>query len=193
MASYSKRQFFSDLYLFIDQKSYKLKGKAGYLTYTEFKSLTNKVRLKFRKLCGKVPKEIEIACQLSEAIISPSKAETIKLLKGAALLAGGGSGIALMIAGVGAALGWGAGVISTVVAFFVGVNMTPIIGQIVGGAALAGVATYFFLHKDSPESITVKSVNALKNQIMKVEDQIWSQMINQEIGEDFWFGEEAKQ
>lgn len=191
MASYSKRQFFSDLYLFIDRKSSELKGKAGYLTYSEFKELTSKVRLKFRKLCGKVPTEIEIACQLSEAIISPSKAETLRLIKGAAFLAGGGGGIALMIAGVGAALGWGAGVVSTVVAFFVGVNMAPIIGQIVGGAALAGVAAYFFVHQDSPESVTVKSINALKNQIMKVEDQIWEQMKSQEIEEDFWFGGNA--
>ena len=126
------------------------------LTYGQFKELTTKVRIKFRKVYDKIPKEIEIACQLSEAVISPSKAEKaaiIKLLKGAVLLAGGG----------------------------------------IGGSTIAGIAADFFLHEDSPESITEKAINALKNQIQKVEDQIWSQIINQEIGEDFWFGEEAKQ
>lgn len=191
MATYSKRQFFGDLYLFIDEQASSLQRNAGHLTYGQFKELTTKVRVKFRKVCGKIPKEIEIACQLSEAVISPSKAETIKLIKGAALLAGGGGGIALMIAGVGAALGWGATMTSAVVAFFVGVNMTPIFGQIIGGATIAGIAAYFFLHKDSPESVTEKAINALKNQIQKVEDQIWGQMINQEIGEDFWFGEDT--
>lgn len=173
--SLSKEKFFSDLYLFIDYEAFKLKRDKSYLTYDEFKVLTGNIRASFSKFSGRVPREIEVSCQLAEAVIAPSKYETIKILKNVFSLSGGIGGMSLIIAGVGAALGWGSGIIATVTAFFVGTSMVPIIGQIAGGVALIGIATYFFLYEEPPEAITEKSINAIKEQIRKVEDSIWNE------------------
>ena len=150
-------------------------GAGNVWTYEEFKILTGNIRGNFNKFSGRVPKEIEIACQFAEAIIAPSKYEKMKILKNVFSLSSGIGGISLMIAGIGAALGWGAGIITIVTAFFVGIPMVPIIGQIAGGVALIGLAAYFSLYEESPESVTEKSVNAIKEQIRKIEDSIWKE------------------
>lgn len=173
MTTMVKNMFFGDLYLFIDREVFRLKRGKSYLSYEELKVLTGNLRNNLRKLCGRVPKQIEIACQFAEALMAPSKSETIKKLKDISCLCGGVGGIALMIAGIGAALGWGAGVIAIVVSLFTSVNLVPIIGQIAGGVALLGIAAYFYVHQESPESISEKSINMLKLQIQKIEDILW--------------------
>ena len=183
----SKSKFFSNLYLFIDDQVEKLECDKSYLTYFEFKKLTNALKKKFQGTCQVVPKEIEIACTFAEAVMSPTKNDTIKALKNIVLIAGGGGGIALMLPAIGAILGWGTGVVGTVMAFFVGVNMVPIVGQIAVGVGVAAIATYFYFHEESPESKSERGVKVLKTNINKVEDAVWEKMKRYDLEDNFWF------
>lgn len=132
--SLSKEQFFYDLYSFIDQEAIQLKGEKNHLSYLELQILTGKVKLKVKKLCNIIPKQIYIACEFAAAIMAPTKKETIKILKNIAVHAGGIGGIALIIAALAPVLGWGAGFNAAILGFFAGIQVAPVIGQITAGS-----------------------------------------------------------
>lgn len=61
------------------------------------------------KQFNEVPQGVEMACYLAEAVLAPDKKAKLKLMKQVISLTSGTTGIAIILAGVGAALGWGAG------------------------------------------------------------------------------------
>jgi len=130
-----------------------------FLTFIDGQILTSSVRNVFRSALGTVPSQIEAACNLSEAILAPSSEERERLIKTAVGVGGGSVGIAMIITGVGGALGWGVGVIASVSAFFVGTSMTGPIGWAVAGITIAGIAAYFATtsnkHTDTERFLTV--------------------------------------
>ena len=94
---------------------------------------------------GKIPPEIKASCDLSLAILAPSTLEKVKYIKSAVGVAGGLAGIGSIIGALGMVMGWGAGVLFSIKAFFVGVSLTGPIALAIGGLTVAGIATYFAL------------------------------------------------
>ncbi|MFI3135360.1 MAG: hypothetical protein QX197_01140 [Methylococcaceae bacterium] len=145
-----------------------------YLTYFEAQSVTICVRNIFKNALGFIPPQIEMACNLSDAILAPSRKEKNALIKKAYGLTGGLSGITMIITGIGTALGWGAGLITSVSAFFVGSSLLGPVGWIAGGIAIAVIAGYFSLTSDN-EKDTERFINALKMSSSNAVDSIWDE------------------
>ena len=93
---------------------------ARFLNYADAQAVTTMVRNVFRHQLGVVPSQIGVALTFSEAVLAPSMKEKADLIRKAAGIAGGVAGIGMIITGIGLALGWGAGVIAAVKAFFLG-------------------------------------------------------------------------
>ncbi len=71
------------------------------------------------------------------------------------------------------ALGWGSGVISTVIAFFTGTSIMGPVGLIVGGIGITAIAAYFTLKNNNYEK-TEKYTVAIRNSIREVVDKyLW--------------------
>lgn len=145
-----------------------------FLTYVDSQILTGSVRNVFRSGLGIAPPEVEVACSLSEAVLAPSAEERKKLVKAAVGFGGGAAGIGMIIAGVGGALGWGAGVVASVSAFFVGTSMAGPIGWGLAGIALAGVAAYFAT-TSSKHTDTERFLRVLKSSASRAVEAIWTQ------------------
>jgi hypothetical protein len=143
-----------------------------FLTFPEFKTITAYTRNVIQTHCKPIPKEVSATCLMAEAVIAPSKKEKITLLKGVISIAGGATGLGLVISGIGTALGWGAGVIAAVCAWFAGINMTPVIGLIVSGLSLAGIAVYFSVATGNPAVASEKAVAALKKGLEGCQNEI---------------------
>ena len=158
----------------INTKFEEILNKRHFLTYVDGMKLTAVVRNVFKNKLKIVPPEVEAACQSSEAVLAPSAKEWIKHIKAVIGISGGAAGIAMIIGGVGAALGWGAGVIASITAFFVGTSISGPIGWIVGGFTVIAVAAYFAL-TGNPEKDTERFINVLKEEINKAIDDIWDQ------------------
>jgi hypothetical protein len=162
-------KFFQHVMANIDLKAAEIiKDKPAatqYLTYWEFKAVTARVRGIFSHFCGEVPSDVEVACTLSEAIVAPTNLERVKLLKAIIGIAGTGSGITLILVGIGHALGWGAGVIAAVTAWFTGHALLGPIGWIVCGVSLIAIAAYFAVSTGDPTTASQKAVDALKESL----------------------------
>lgn len=154
-----------------------MRGKADterYLTFVDSQILTGSVRNVFKSGLGFTPPQIETACNLSEAVLAPSADERKKLIKAAVGAGGGAAGIGMIIAGVGGALGWGAGVVASVSAFFVGTSMAGPIGWGLAGVALAGVAAYFAT-TSSKHTDTERFLRVLKSSSSRSVEAIWTE------------------
>jgi len=165
--------FFRAVHGQIDAKAEELiaaaPGERPYLDYDAFKVVTARVRGLFRERLDEVPREVEAACALSEAVLAPTKQETVRLLRTVLKLAGGASGIAMVLSGVGAALGWSAGVLAGVTAAFGAAGLTGPVGWVVGGAGLAGIAAYFMVSRNDPAQSSEKALQALHQSLRKAE------------------------
>jgi hypothetical protein len=152
-----------------------MRGKTDadrFLTYIDGQILTASVRNVFKGTLRITPPQVEAACNLSDAILAPSNEERQRLLKTAVGTGGGVAGIGMVIAGVASALGWGAGALASVSAFFVGTSMTGPIGWMVGGVALAGIAAYFATTSDKHKD-TDRFLKVLKSSSARAVDAIW--------------------
>lgn len=152
-----------------------MRGKTGpekFVTYVDGQVLTASVRNIFVSALGIVPPQIEAACCLSEAILSPSFEEKQRLIKAAVGIGGGATGIAMIIAGAGSALGWGAGVVASVTAFFVGTALAGPIGWAVAGITVAGVAAYFATTNDKHID-TERFLKVLKSSTSRAVVALW--------------------
>ena len=89
-------------------------------------------------------------------------------------LTSGTTGIAIILAGVGAALGWGAGIVTTVTAFFIGTSMLGPIAAMAGGAMLAVIAGYFIFDNDAP-TLSNKAIDALRKGIRGALTEYWKE------------------
>lgn len=143
-----------------------------FLTYIDGQILTASVRNVFKGALRVTPPQVEAACNLSDAILAPSGGERQRLLKTAVGSGGGAAGMGMIIAGVAGALGWGAGALASVSAFFVGTSMAGPIGWAMSGAALAGVAVYFATTSDQDKD-TERFIRVLKTSTARAVDAIW--------------------
>lgn len=145
-----------------------------HLNYIDSITLTTAVRNIFKNKLKLTPPQIEAACKLSEAVLAPSAKEREDNIKAAVGIAGGTAGIAMIIGGIGAALGWGAGVVAAVTAFFVGSSIAGPVGWIAAGVAIAAIAGYFAL-TGKPQKDTERFLKVLKSSLEQAVDAIWEQ------------------
>jgi hypothetical protein len=171
-------QFKSALESTIDMKFAEIMlGKANdekFLTYVDAQIMTAAVRNVFRNALGFTPPEVDASCSLSEAILAPSSEERQHLIKAAVGVGGGAAGIGMILTGIGAALGWGAGVIASVTAWFFGVSLAGPVGWTVGGVSLAAVAAYFATTSNK-HTDTERFLSALKAANNRAVDAIWEE------------------
>lgn len=143
-----------------------------FLTYVDSQIVTATVRNVFKNALNVVPPQVEAACKMSEAILAPSALEREQLIKSAVGIGGGAAGIGMIIAGIGGALGWGAGVIASVSAFFVGTSLAGPAGWAVAGVTLAGIAAYFATTSNDAKD-TERFMNVLKSSTGRAVEAIW--------------------
>lgn len=127
------------------------------------------------KQYGKIPPEIKASCDLSLAVLAPSTLEKVKYIKSAVGVAGGLAGIGSIIGALGMVMGWGAGVLGAIQAFFVGVSLTGPIALAVGGLTIAGIATYFAFSKEDNATTAQKFKEALTKQVEKAIETTWNE------------------
>jgi len=142
------------------------------LTFVDGQILTASVRNVFKNAINVVPAQIEAACKLSEAILAPSVQEREQLIKSAVGIGGGAAGISMIIAGIGGALGWGAGIIASVTALFTTTSFAGPAGWAIAGVTLAGIAAYFAT-TSSHAIDTERFLNVLKSSIDRATEAIW--------------------
>lgn len=143
-----------------------------FLNYVDSQILTATVRNVFKNALDVVPPQVEAACKMSEAILAPSALEREQLIKSAVGIGGGAAGIGMIIAGIGGALGWGAGVIASVSAFFVGTSLAGPAGWAIAGITLAGIAAYFATTSNETKD-TERFMNVLKSSTERAVEAIW--------------------
>jgi hypothetical protein len=144
------------------------------LSYFDIQAITAKLKGLYRGPLGSVPAQIETACGLAEVLLAPSKTEKEKIIKNVASISGGAAGLAMIIGGIGTALGWGAGIITAVGTFFAGASVAGPVGWIAGGVAVAAIAGYFALKKDDPQ-LSEKAINALKQGMREAIPSVWAE------------------
>lgn len=168
--------FFREVHQQIDAKADELLARASgeppALRFEDFKIVTARVRGLYRERLGEVPREVDAACTFSEAVLAPTKQETIRLLKTVFTLVGGASGIAVVLSGVGVALGWSAGVLAGVTAVFTAAGIAGPVGWVVGAGGMAGIATYFMLTRNDPATNSAKALEALHQSLQKAEPML---------------------
>ncbi|MBC2596134.1 hypothetical protein H5P28_17840 [Ruficoccus amylovorans] len=149
-------------------------AKERFLRYVDGITLTTAVRNIFKHKLKVTPPQVEAACKLSEAVLAPSGRERENLIKAAVGVGGGAAGIAMVIGGIGAALGWGAGAVAATTAFFMGSSIAGPVGWISTGIAIAAVAGYFVL-TGSPQKDTERFMRVPKNSVNQAVEAIWPQ------------------
>lgn len=145
-----------------------------FLTYVDGQILTGAVRNVFKNALGVTPSQVEASCNLSEAILAPSSEERERLVKAAVGVGGGAAGIGMIIAGIGGALGWGAGVITAIGAFFTGTSLVGPIGWAVAGVTVAAVAAYFATTSNK-HSDTERFLKVLRSSTGRATAAVWAQ------------------
>lgn len=145
-----------------------------YLTYFDAQTLCASVRNIFKNALGAPPPQILAACSLSEAILAPTAEEKQRLIKAAVGTGGGAAGIAMIIAAVGTALGWGAGALAGVSAFFVGSSMLGPLAWLIAGVSIAGIAGYFATTSNNGTD-TDRFIKCLKSATTSAVNSIWNE------------------
>ncbi len=142
------------------------------IDFIEAKTLTTTVRNIFINRLGIVPPQVEMACLMSEAVVAPDKIALFELIKAALVIGGGVAGFGIVIAAVGTALGWGAGVIASVTTFFAGASISGPIGWAILGLAITGIATYYAFSGSKME-LTQRFLDTLEKSTQSAVDTIW--------------------
>lgn len=149
-------------------------GVEAYMTYVDAQLLTASVRNVFKSLLQVNPPQVEAALMLAEAVLAPSAKEKSNLIKAAVGVGGGTAGIGIVIGSIGAALGWGAGAVASMGAFFTGTSMAGPIGWGIAGISIAAIAGYFASTSNN-QTDTERFVKAVKGSTAKAVDAIWVQ------------------
>ena len=131
-----------------------------YLNYLDMRQVCSTIKRYCCDSIGEIPQEVEMACCFAEAVLAPDKKEKKKLIKQAASLASGTGGVTCIVLGIGAALGWGSGVLAAMTVFFAGTSVTIPVIAITRGLALSVIAGYFMFHDDAP-TLSNKAIKAL--------------------------------
>lgn len=149
-------------------------GAEAFMTYVDAQILTASVRNVFKSLLQVNPPQVEAALMLAEAVLAPSAKEKSNLIKAAVGVGGGTAGIGIVIGSIGAALGWGAGAVASLGAFFTGTSMAGPIGWGIAGISIAAIAGYFASTSNN-QTDTERFVKAVKGSTAKAVDAIWVQ------------------
>ncbi|MBO7597543.1 MAG: hypothetical protein J6T70_10930 [Bacteroidales bacterium] len=150
------------------------KGIDEVFTLTDATNITVALLATVNEDYGEIPPEFKAACDLSLAIVAPSKIEKIKYIKSAVGVAGGVAGIGMILGALASVLGWGAGVLAAIKTFFVGVALGGPIALGVGGLTIAGIATYFAFSKTDNATLAQKFKEALVKQTEKAVETTWN-------------------
>lgn len=118
--------------------------------------------------------QIEASISLSEAVLAPSQAEREERIKMVIGISGGAAGIGMIIGSIGAALGWGATLVTTATTFFVGSSLLGPIGLGVAGLAVAGIAAYFAFSRDD-EANSECYMKCLKHSLKEAMPHVWAE------------------
>ena len=158
----------------INEKCTVLTNANGKITYNDGKNIVQFVNMVFLDYIKLVPKEIVVACDLSLTVIAPSVKERKLLIKKVTTTIGGLGGLGAIITGIGMALGWGAGTVAAVTAWFTGVSLFGPVAWIVSGTAIAAIAGYFYFSSDDA-SMSANFERALVKGLDKAIDEIWGE------------------
>lgn len=149
-----------------------------YLTYVDAQILTTRVRGIFNNALKVIPPQIEAACLLSEAVLAPSTKDKENKIKAAFGIAGGTTGIGMVIAAIGYALTWTPGIVTVVTTLIAGGStVMPLAGPIglgVAGVSLAVIAGYFASTSNN-QTDTERFMRVLKDSTARAVDAIWIQ------------------
>ena len=158
----------------INEKCTELTKTNGKITYNDGKNIVQFVNMVFLDYIEFVPKEIVVACALYLAVIAPSARERKMLIKKVTTTIGGLGGLGAIVTGIGMALGWGAGTIAAVTAWFTGVSILGPVAWIASGAAITAIAGYFYFSSDDA-SKAEKFERSLVKGLDKSIDEIWEE------------------
>ncbi len=124
-----------------------------YISLADLRIITSALKDRCRMQLEEMPKQVDVACLLAEAVLAPMQ-EKAALLKKVYALTGRMKGTGAIISAVGTALGWSRSVISVVVALYLG---TSLVGAL-GVTALVG----YFLFAGTPAEQADKALNVLR-------------------------------
>jgi len=110
---------------------------------------------------------------MAQATMEPDKARKEELIKKAAAMGGGATGIGMVLTSIGMALGCGQGVIQGLIAFFVGSSMAGPIVLGFGGVTLAVIAGWLLFSKDDPKARAERATKALLEGVDAAIEQLW--------------------
>lgn len=144
-----------------------------FVTYHELQAICHTVKNFFISRVGTSVKEVDGACELALAVLAPDTVTRLNHVKMAFSLIGGLAGVGAIITAVGLALGWGAGVIELVCAFFAGTSICGPLALGLAGLAAVGVAAYFAFNKDTEIELSNKAIKVLKEGIKSALPEIW--------------------
>lgn len=139
-------------------------ANSQFLNYDDMNQVCNSLKLYWLELAqmADVPPEIEAACQMSLAVLAPSARERMRKLKLALGASSGVAGMASVIAAIATALGWGSGMVATVIAVFTGTSVVGPIAWLAGGALLLAIAGYFVVSSNDAKVVSDKAIEVLR-------------------------------
>lgn len=144
-----------------------------YLEFHDMEILCDYAENIWATKCGEVPAQIKAVSCMAKAALAPDLARKVALCKDALTIGGGIAGIAVIIGAICTVLGVGAGVIGTIVAFFVGISWTGPLAAAVLGVTAVALAGYLKF-SDIPEQImSERALSALKEGTRKALPEVW--------------------
>lgn len=144
-----------------------------FLEYHDLQRLSTAVEGIWIKHCGETPAEIKSALIMSQAVMAGDLATKITLIKH--LLSGAGliTGLGIILGGVGTILGWGAGIITTIITAINGVALAGPLALIALGAAASLIAGYMMFSNMPEEELSRKAVQILKQGVNDALPHVW--------------------
>ena len=170
----AKQAFISRINGAIRTKCTELTKEKNAISYNEGKGIVQFVDMIFINFLGFVPKQIQSTGSLALTFIAPSLKEKKKMIKNVFSTMSGIGGLAAIVNGIGIALGWGAGTVATVGAWFTGTSMSGPIGWISAGASLTIIAGYFYFSSSDAKDAE-KFETVLIGGLEKAIDEIWGE------------------
>ena len=151
----------------------KPKGKQ-FLEASDIDELGVMIRSFWSQHCDELPAEFDSVISFACAAVERDKMKKLEYIRKALSTALAAGGIAAIISAVGLALGWGASLISSIVAFFAGISITgPIALAVIGGVATI-IAGYMAFSTDEEEGASEKALKILREGIHDILPDVWS-------------------
>ena len=144
-----------------------------FMDQDDFGAVVGHICHAFERRIGREPPLVKAAGLMAQAAMEPKKTKREELVKKAAAVTGGATGIGMVITSMGLALGLGQGAIHGLIAFFVGSAVGGPVALGVAGATLAAVAGWLLLGKDDPKARAERATKALLEGLDAAIDEAW--------------------